>query len=77
MAGSHGGFRCTLCEFCPCLRTHEECYLLLVEMLVAAVGAGDRVEFFASAHVKKRFDLAFADSISYTRETDSISFNHF
>lgn len=45
MAGSHGGFGCTLCEFGPCLRTHQECYLLLFEMLVAAVGAGDRVEF--------------------------------
>ncbi len=41
MARSHGGFSCTLCEFGPCLRTHQECYLLLFEMLVAVVGAGD------------------------------------
>lgn len=42
MAGWHG---CTLCEFGPRLRTHQECYLLLFEMLLAVVGAGDRVEF--------------------------------
>lgn len=80
MAGSHGGFSCILCEFGPRLRTNHECYLLLLEMLVAVVGAGDRaLSSCAAAHVKKRFDLAFADSIPYTRETnsDSISLNHF
>lgn len=45
MTGSHGGFSCTLCEFGPCMRTQQECYLLLFEMLVAVVRAGDQVEF--------------------------------
>lgn len=38
-------FSCTLCEFGPCLRTNQECYLLLFERLVAVVGAGDCLEF--------------------------------
>lgn len=38
-------FSCTLCEFGPCLRTNQGCYLLLFERLVAVVGAGDRLEF--------------------------------
>lgn len=54
MAGSHVGFICTLCEFGPCLRTHQECYLLSFEMLVAVVGAGDRVEFLCRCSRQKR-----------------------
>lgn len=45
MAGLHKCFSCTLYEFDSCLRTHQECYLLSFIMLVAVVGAGDRVEF--------------------------------
>lgn len=44
-ARPHAGFRCALCEFCPCLRTYQECYLLSVEILVAVIGRGDRLQF--------------------------------
>lgn len=54
MADSHVGFSCTLYEFGPCLRTHQECYLPLFEMLVAVVGAGDRVEFLRHCSRQKR-----------------------
>lgn len=54
MAGSHGGFSCTLCEFGPCLRTHQECYQLFFEMLVALVGAGDRVVLLHCCSRQKR-----------------------
>lgn len=43
LAYSHAAFSSTWSEFGLCLRTHQECYLLLFEMLVS--GAGDRVEF--------------------------------
>lgn len=58
--------RCTLCEFGPCLRTHQECYLLSVEVLVAVVGTVIELSSSTAAHVKKRFDLSFSDSIPYT-----------
>lgn len=45
MAASHGVFSCTPYEFGPCLRTHQECYLLSFKMLVARVGAGDFAQF--------------------------------
>ena len=47
-------------------------------MLVAVVGAGDRVEFLAPLLTSKRDLISpFADSIPYTRETNSDSISLF
>lgn len=57
-------------KFGPCLRTHQECYLLSV---------GDWAQFLHCSARASRRDLifSFAGSIPYTRKSDSISLKHF